>query len=231
MKRSLALLLPLVIVAATVRGEDKKPAANTAVVAVTAKHKGALRQWQVPQYYLVTAFAQWGFKVESRVATAWDAKLPKDSVKVVVLPKDAKEGDKAPAAGPAAFTVEGTIEYVKYEVKFYEKAVDLIAYYADVNVVVKDAQGKELKKIAWKNAFGNNTDVGEEAVVKESEARATRFLVADIFSIKEIADQVPQEKKAEFDKFVEKEKEQRDKNFDDFDKKKIDVKKDGDEKK
>ncbi len=234
MKRSLALLLPLVVLpviigAATVRGDDKQPAPNTAVIAVTAKHKGALRRWQVPQYCLVSAFAQWGFKVESRVATAWDAKLDKNSIKVVVPPKDAKPEDKAPPAGPAAFTIEGTIEYVKHDVEFYGRAVDLINYVAEVNVVVKDGKGTELKKISWKNLYGNNTDVGEEAVLKESEERATRFLTVDLFSIKEIADQVPKEKKDDFEKFLAKEKEQREKHFDALEKHK-EVKKDGEKK-
>ncbi|MEZ0227747.1 MAG: hypothetical protein ACAI25_03925 [Planctomycetota bacterium] len=231
MKRSLALLLPalvVVVAAAVVRADDKQPAANTAVIGVTAKQKDKLRKWQVPQYCLVTTFAQWGFKVESRVSTAWDAKLPKDSIKVVV---PAKEGDKAAPAGPAAFTIEGTIDYVKKDVKFYDNAVDVLVYVADVNVVVKDAAGKELKKISWQNYYGNNTDVGEEAVIKESEERATRFLTVDLFSIKEIVDQIPKEKKEDFEKFLAKEKEVREKNFDDYSKHKTDEKKDGDEKK
>lgn len=221
MKRSFALLLPLValfvVASASVRGDDKQPAAapaaSSVVLGITAKHKDKLRPWQVPQYFLVTAFSQWGFAVESRVQTAWDAKFPK-TVKVV-LP--AKAGDKAAAPGPATFSIEGTIEYIAKDVKFYDTPVDLINFVADVNVVVKDAQGKELKKISWKNYYGNNKEVGEEAVLKESEERATRFLTVDLFSIKEIADTIPKEKKEDFEKFLAKEKEQRDKHFDDFD--------------
>jgi hypothetical protein len=235
MKRSIAIVLPLVLAAAAVRGDDKQPAAkNSVVVAVTSKYKGALRRNQVPQYCLAGVFAQWGFKVESRVQTGWDGSLPKDSVKVVVA---AKPGDKVPDPGPAAFTIEGTIEYILKENKFYDQALPVINFVADVNVVVKDANGKELKKIAWKNYYGNNKEAGEESILDESEKRATRFLTVDLFSIKEIADQVPQAKREEFEKFLTKEKEQREKHFDDWEKHKVaDEKKEkeakeGDEKK
>ena len=139
--------------------------------------------------------------------------------------------------GPAGFTVEGTIEYIQKENKFYDQALPVLQFVADVSVVVKDSAGKELKKIAWKNYYGNNKDVGEEAVLKESEERATRFLTVDLFSIKEIADQVPKEKREAFEKFLTKEKEQREKHFDDWEKhktadeKKEKEAKEGDEKK
>ncbi len=193
--------------------QESEPAPNSIVLSVTSKHKDVLRKGQVPQYSLAAIFAKWGFTVESRVQTAWDKSLPKDSVKVVLPPK---EGEKAPPAAPAAFTIEGSIDYVAKDVKFFDKTLDLINYVAEVSVIVKDAKGRELKKIAWKNYYGASKEKGEESVLKESESRATRFLTVDLFQIKEIADQVPKDKKEEFEKFLAKEKEQRDKHFDDF---------------
>jgi hypothetical protein len=224
MKRLLAVVFSLTLGAAVVHADDK-PAPSGVALALTTTVKGEPEKTQMPQYQIVTVLAtQWGFHVDSRVATLWDKFLPKDKVTVPAPAKDGapKDGEKpaekpAPAA-PPAFTIEGTIQYVEHKVPFYGGTLPTICFASKVNVVVKDASGKELKKIAWADTYGNNAEVGEDRVLKTTEERATRFLTVDILSIQEIADAVPQDKKEEFKKFVASEKEFRDKNFDDYSK-------------
>jgi hypothetical protein len=226
MHRSLMLVPALLLALGAARADDGKrddqkkdePPKNTVGIAVATKSKGAKSQTEAPQYQIVTCFVQWGFKVDCRVNTAWDNFFPKESVTVAPV---TTAGAKAPPRPKTAFTVEGTIEYVPHKVPFYNSTVEVICFVANVNVVVKDAAGKELKKIAWANLYGDNKDKGEDAVLQESEIRATRFLTVDIFHVKEIVDTIPKEKRAEFDKFLASEQEQRDKNFDDYTKHKV----------
>jgi hypothetical protein len=217
-----ALLLALapVVRADDAKKDDKKdePPKNSVSIAISTKLKGAKSQTEAPQYQIVTCFAQWGFKVDSRVNTVWDSYFPKNSVTVAPV---TTAGSK-PAPGPkCAFNIEGTIEYTPHKVPFYNSTVEVICFVAAVNVTVKDANGKELKKISWQNLYGDNKDVGEDKVIAQSEERATRFLTVDIFNVKEIKDTVPQAKKAEFDQFLKAEQEQKDKNFDDYNKHKV----------
>jgi len=219
MKRSL-VLVPILAAsfALSARADDKK---NVISVAITAKKKGAPTTTQVPQYGLCDTLHHWGFSVQSRVPTQWDKFLAKGGVTVVPpepekkddKKKDDKKKDEKPLEA-ATFTIEGTIDYVPKDNKFYDSSLPMILFVAEVQIVVKDASGKELKKIAWKDFSGDNSQKGEAAVLAEAEARVVRFLTVDIFSIKEIADLIPQEKKEEFGKFFTHEKEQRDRLFD-----------------
>ncbi len=202
----------IALVLAAWQSTEEAPAPHSVSMTVTTRHKDAARPNQLPQYGLASIFAKWGFKVESRVATKWDKALAKQTVKVPAL----KEGEAPPPPDPAAFTIEGSIDLIPKQVQFYGKALDLICFVADVKIVVKDAKGKELKKIAWMDYCGRSKDAGEETVLVESETRAARFLAVDLFEIKEIAGQVAKEKQEEFAKFLAKEREQRDKLFDDY---------------
>lgn len=235
MKRShLVLLLPLAL-AATVRADDKpaeKPAPNVVSVAVTSRTpKGEPTKAQMAQYGVCDTLHAWGFQVQSKVTTAWDSFLTKGGITVVAPADPAKKDDKKDEKKlPApAFTVEGSIQMKPHKVKFYGNDVDVICFSAKVEVVLKDSAGKELKKIAFDNLTGLNKDAGEAKVLEKAEMLATRFLMREVFQTKEIADQIPQARQAEFKKFLEDEEAFYKENFDPTEKHKIGG--DGDEKK
>jgi hypothetical protein len=228
MKRAFAPLLVLVVAAAFAVAQDNKAQAPAVVsVSVTTNYKKTPRPKQVPQYGLCDTLAHWGLKVQSKVATQWDSFLKKAGVVVVEKPKDDKKD--APKLDPATLSIEGTIEISEHEVKFYDNKVDVICRTAKVDVVVKDAQGKELKKISWENLRGMNSDAGDEKVVADSEKYAVRFLCRDVLETKEVADLVPKDKQEDLAKFLKDEDAFYNDNFDDTNKHR--EKKDADEKK
>jgi hypothetical protein len=224
------------LVAGTSGRADDKPAAakhNSVAISVratvikteTGKPTGD-RKNQVPQYGFASNFAHYGFQVESRVPTIWDANLKKDGITVVAPAPPPKPGEKPPekkddkTAGPD-FVIEGTIELEYRPLKFWDDSRELAIIYVEiVKVSVKDSTGKEIKAISWQDTWGANNEKGHEYVLKECEKRAACFLLNDLFHVKEIADQIPEAKRDEFTKFMAGEDDYRAKNFDDATKKK-----------
>jgi hypothetical protein len=198
MKLGRLLLLPLVLVAASALADDK-PVTNLVAVKITAKHNND-NMYQRAQCATAGTLRNYEFAVESHVPTSWDAKLKEKGITVV--DPNAKKDDKKPAPN---FTIEGTIDITPHTVQFYGKGVDLICFNAKINVEVKDAKGKVLKKIKWDNLSGTNKDAGEAKALEDAEVTAGRLVMHEIFQIKEIVDLIPAAKKDDFKKDMEEE--------------------------
>ncbi len=221
------VLLPLVVGVASALADDK-PANNLVTVKIFSKHNND-NMYQLCQFGVCDTLKTWGFAVESQVPTSWDPKLKEKGVTLAPEKKDEAKKDEAKKdeakkdeakkdekkASNAAFTIEGTLEFLPHKIPFYNHGIaDVICFNAKLDVVVKDAKGNVVKKIAWQNLNGANKDAGEANVLMDAEKIATRLLMHDLFQVKEIADQIPQSRKEEFKKFMAEEETYHKENFD-----------------